>query len=169
MSNKEQEAVVQELAHKTTEQLEKQLIAVQNAYTDEHEAWGMCQLDWERLNKENKELEAQAAAMNQIWQTFIKKMEELLSHNVTTAGHDLPEKLKVAEKVARKACKMIADTLGYCPYTFTREGNAELAEIAAALGCDVGEGCENKDAYCWFKYFRLDLDEKPIGGSQDES
>jgi hypothetical protein len=122
------EEFIFQMAHKT-ELLEKQLIGEQNARIDEHEAWGMCQLDWERLNKENK---------------------------------TLMEKLRAAEKVAKKACEAIADTLGCCPYASIDDNE----EISDALGCD---DCETQlgDEDCWFKYFSLDLDE--IGDVKNES
>jgi len=76
----------------------------------------------------------------------------------------LLERLKANEKVAGKACRTIADTLGCCPCASTDD-----EELADALGCD--DICViNKPflaAYCWFKYFNLDLDQ--TGDVKDES
>jgi hypothetical protein len=112
-----------------------------------------------KMNKEQIENEKYKIPLSPRAEEFIYQMahktELLVADNQT-----LLNRLKAAEKVARKACKKIVDTWGYCPYESSDDDDEELADV---LGCNVEDNCNTKGADCWFKYFSLGLDEKPKG------
>jgi hypothetical protein len=77
---------------------------------------------------------------------------------------EMEKRLAAAEKVARKACKMIA-RFGDCPYESTMTKDCET--LVDDLGCDFKDNCNTNAAHCWREYFRLGLDQ--TGDVQDES
>jgi peroxiredoxin family protein len=122
------------------------------------------------MNKEQAETERYKMPLSPRAEEFIYQLAhktellEVENKKLRVVADDLLDERNEVENVAIKACEMIADTLGCCPYAST--GNDE---IAAILGCE--DYCvtnkPSQDTYCWFKYLSLDLDE--TGDVEDES